>query len=265
VLAAVLSSAAGKPYQQVVHDLIAIPLGLRTVGADQPYALVPDRSRFYVYRPDLGRTINAAFADNSYKWAGGGYLSSSEDLALFASALTAPHLLSAASLDILFSPQTLADGSTAMSGGCGGGHWLARRPRRQRPPPLPSRRLADGRRRRRPDVARPARLGSDCHQPDAATERGHGTTDRRPLRGVSLIIRGVVIGSVRRPSDVPCSRSAQARREPELELSSRPYDDGRIIARREATPDGIVRSGAEALTCLALHGLSYVSSVSNCL
>jgi serine beta-lactamase-like protein LACTB len=117
VLAAVLSSAAGKPYQQVVHDLITIPLGLRTVGADQPYALVPDRSRFYVYRPDLGRTINAAFADNSYKWAGGGYLSSSEDLALFASALTAPHLLSAASLDILFSPQTLADGSTAMSGG----------------------------------------------------------------------------------------------------------------------------------------------------
>jgi CubicO group peptidase (beta-lactamase class C family) len=117
LLAAALGSAAGKPYQQVVHDLIAMPLGLRTVGADQPYAIVPDRSRFYVYRPDLGRTINAAFADNSYKWAGGGYLSSSDDLVLFASALTAPGLLSAASLDALFTPQKLADGSTAMSGG----------------------------------------------------------------------------------------------------------------------------------------------------
>jgi serine beta-lactamase-like protein LACTB len=117
LLAAVLGAAAQMPYQQVIHELIAAPLGLRSVGADHAYHLVPDRSRFYVYRADVGRTINAGFTDNSYKWAGGGYVASAEDLVRFSSALTAPGLLSAASLEVLFRPHVLADGTPATSGG----------------------------------------------------------------------------------------------------------------------------------------------------
>lgn len=117
LLAAALGAAAGTTYQQVVHDLVTEPLGLRTVGADQPYDLVPNRSRTYVYREDLGRTLHAAFTDNSYKWAGGGYLSSSEDLVRFASALLEPGFLSASALEALFTPQQLADGTPATSGG----------------------------------------------------------------------------------------------------------------------------------------------------
>lgn len=117
LLAAVLGAAAEMPYQQVVHELIALPLGLRSVGADHPYHLVPDRSRSYVYRADVGRTINAGFTDSSYKWAGGGYVASAEDLVRFAAALTGPGLLSAASLEQLFTPQVLADGTPATSGG----------------------------------------------------------------------------------------------------------------------------------------------------
>ena len=116
LLAAALGAAAGTSYQQVVHDLVTQPLGLRTVGADHPYDLVPDRSRVYVYRDDLGRTIHAAFSDSSYKWAGGGYLASSEDLVRFMSALTQPGLLSASALDQMFTPQRLADGAPATSG-----------------------------------------------------------------------------------------------------------------------------------------------------
>lgn len=117
LLASALANAAGTTYQQVVHDLVAAPLGLWSVGADHPYHVVPDRARSYVYRPDLERTINAAFSDSSYKWAGGGYVASAEDLVRFASALTGPGLLTAASLDALFTPQMLADGTPATSGG----------------------------------------------------------------------------------------------------------------------------------------------------
>jgi CubicO group peptidase (beta-lactamase class C family) len=117
LLAAALGAAADATYQQVVHDMVTGPLGLRTVGVDQPYDLVPDRSRTYVYREDLGRTIHAAFTDNSYKWAGGGYLSSSEDLVRLASALLEPGFLSASALEALFTPEQLSDGTPATSGG----------------------------------------------------------------------------------------------------------------------------------------------------
>lgn len=116
LLAAVLASAADMPYQQVIADQITGPLGLRTVGADHPYHLVPDRSRFYVYRTDIARTINAGFTDSSYKWAGGGYVASAEDLVRFASALVAPGLLSSSSLDTLFAPHLLSDGTPVRNG-----------------------------------------------------------------------------------------------------------------------------------------------------
>lgn len=117
LLAAVLAGAAGVPYQQVVEDLIAKPLGLGSVGADHPYFIVPDRSAFYVYRENLGQTIHAGFTDNSYKWAGGGYLGSSEDLVRFVSALLEPGYLSEESLEVMFTPQRLANGELAESGG----------------------------------------------------------------------------------------------------------------------------------------------------
>jgi CubicO group peptidase (beta-lactamase class C family) len=47
-------------------------------------------------------------------------VASSEDLVRFASALTEPGLLSAASLGVLFTPQTLADGSPVLSNGSSG-------------------------------------------------------------------------------------------------------------------------------------------------
>jgi hypothetical protein len=56
------------------------------ISADHPYHLVPDRSKPYVYRANERVTINAGFTDNSYKWAGGGYVAAADDLVLLASA-----------------------------------------------------------------------------------------------------------------------------------------------------------------------------------
>ena len=108
LLSAVLAGAAGKPYLQLIHDLITEPLGLLGTGADHPYRLVPNRSRFYVYRQ--GETLNAPFLDSSYKWAGGGYLSTSEDLVRFAFAFIYPGFLSESSLRLMLTTQTTAAG-----------------------------------------------------------------------------------------------------------------------------------------------------------
>jgi serine beta-lactamase-like protein LACTB len=52
---------------------------------------------------------NAPYVDNSYKWAGGGFLSTAEDLALFGSALLQPGFLKPESLRQLFTSQKTSD------------------------------------------------------------------------------------------------------------------------------------------------------------
>ena len=117
LLAAALGGAAGAPYQQVIRDVISRPLGLGSVSADYPLRSVPHRLAFYVYRQDIGETIHAGFTDNSYKWAGGGYVSNTEDLARFASALLEPGFLTRESLTMMFTPQRVSSGDLAASGG----------------------------------------------------------------------------------------------------------------------------------------------------
>ena len=46
--------------------------------------------RYYV-RDDKGELENTAYVDNSYKWAGGGFISTSEDIAKFGNALLASY------------------------------------------------------------------------------------------------------------------------------------------------------------------------------
>jgi len=56
------------------------------------------------------------FVDNSYKWAGGGFISTSEDLVRFGSALLRPGYLKAESLKLLFTPQKTKDGKETRYG-----------------------------------------------------------------------------------------------------------------------------------------------------
>lgn len=59
--------------------------------------------------PQVGFQV-APPVDNSYKWAGGGFLSSAEDLVRFGSALLGPGFLQQVSLDLLFTSQRTKDG-----------------------------------------------------------------------------------------------------------------------------------------------------------
>jgi serine beta-lactamase-like protein LACTB len=112
LLSAVIEGASAQPFPSYMQDRVFQPLGLVNTIADENRLIIEQRSRFYS-RPKDGPFENAPYVDNSYKWAGGGFLSTAEDLVRFGSALLQPGFLRADSLKLLFSSQrTLAGEET---------------------------------------------------------------------------------------------------------------------------------------------------------
>ncbi len=111
LISAVVEGASGEPFLEYMDAVVFEPLGMSNTTADWVRPIIPHRTRFYVRDEDDG-VVNAPFVDNSYKWAGGGFLSTPEDMLLFANAHFAPGYLEAETLDMLFAPQTLRDGTS---------------------------------------------------------------------------------------------------------------------------------------------------------
>jgi serine beta-lactamase-like protein LACTB, mitochondrial len=109
LLSAVIESAAGEDFLTYMQAHVFLPMGLLHTTVDRNSQIVEQRSRFYE-RAGNGPVENAPYVDNSYKWAGGGFLSTAEDLVRFASALLQPGLLNAASLKTMFRSQTTTSG-----------------------------------------------------------------------------------------------------------------------------------------------------------
>jgi CubicO group peptidase (beta-lactamase class C family) len=110
LLSAVVQGAAGEDFLAYMHDNVFLPLGMKNTVADQEDNLIPNRARFYDYAKD-GTYRNAPLTDNSYKWAGGGFLSTPTDLVTFGSAMLHPGLLNRDSLNLLFTRQHTNDGT----------------------------------------------------------------------------------------------------------------------------------------------------------
>src|SRR5437899_12805261 len=91
------------------------PLGMTGTAPDKTDSLIPNRTRFY-QRTEGGQFVPAPAVDNSYKWAGGGFLSTAEDLVRFGSAHLQPGFLKRDSLQLLFTPQKTKDGQETKYG-----------------------------------------------------------------------------------------------------------------------------------------------------
>ena len=110
LISAVIEGAAGEPFLEYMQREVFDALGLENTIADYNQPVIPHRTRFYA-RGMGGQVVNAPYVDNSYKWAGGGFLSTPEDLLIFANAHAAPGYLQAETLELLFTSQTLRDGT----------------------------------------------------------------------------------------------------------------------------------------------------------
>jgi serine beta-lactamase-like protein LACTB len=115
LLSAAIEAAAGEPYLDIQQKLVFTPLGLLHTTADEPSEIIEQRARFYSGAKGKPKE-NSPYVDNSYKWAGGGFLSTSEDLVRFGSALLKPGYLTPESLALLFTPQKTKDGSETRYG-----------------------------------------------------------------------------------------------------------------------------------------------------
>ncbi|XP_007956271.1 serine beta-lactamase-like protein LACTB, mitochondrial [Orycteropus afer afer] len=85
LLAAIVERASGYKYldymQKIFHDL-----DMLTTVQEENEPVIYNRARFYVYNKKK-RLVNTPYVDNSYKWAGGGFLSTVGDLLKFGNAM----------------------------------------------------------------------------------------------------------------------------------------------------------------------------------
>jgi CubicO group peptidase (beta-lactamase class C family) len=110
LLSAVVEGASGEPFLAFMEKRVFMPAGMTHTSADDPAPIVPGRGRFYTRDLDTGAVDNALYVDNSYKWAGGGFLSTAEDLVAFANALLEGRLVRPETLRLLWTSQQTSDG-----------------------------------------------------------------------------------------------------------------------------------------------------------
>lgn len=109
LLAAVIEGASGKELLSYLDEAVLGPLKLSQTTADRKGAPLPNRSSFYD-RDQEGKAVPARVIDPSYKWAGGGLLSTAADLARFGAAHAKPGFFTEETLRLFFTPQKTADG-----------------------------------------------------------------------------------------------------------------------------------------------------------
>ncbi|NIR42394.1 MAG: beta-lactamase family protein [Gemmatimonadetes bacterium] len=111
LVSAVVEGASSVEFLDFMQVEVFDRLGLRHTVADQNRDIVPQRTRFYERTRD-GRIVNAPYVDNSYKWAGGGFLSTPEDLVRFGFAFLGDEFLTPAVIEELWTPQHTFDGES---------------------------------------------------------------------------------------------------------------------------------------------------------
>lgn len=90
---AIVESASGKPFEEYMQERVWGPARMVNTRFDIPARIVARRGRGYVRNGKTGVLENAPDEDVSYKYAGGGMLSTDEDLCRFGHALNVGLLL----------------------------------------------------------------------------------------------------------------------------------------------------------------------------
>ena len=124
LLSAVVEGASGEEFLPFMDREVFEAIGMLGTVADQVDSIIPDRTRFYEVADD-GRIYNSPYVDNSYKWAGGGFLATPSDLVRFGMAHLDGTLLGERMLTELWTSQRTADGDET---GNGIGWFLETRP-----------------------------------------------------------------------------------------------------------------------------------------
>ncbi|MDA2937322.1 beta-lactamase family protein [Acidobacteria bacterium AH-259-A15] len=108
LISAVVEAVSGLDFLTYMEEHVFKPIGMTHTIADHVDNIILNRTGYYV-RQD-GLLLNAPPVDNSYKWAGGGFLSTSEDLVRFGFAHMSPGLLKSETIELLWTSQQTTSG-----------------------------------------------------------------------------------------------------------------------------------------------------------
>ena len=115
LLSAVIEGASGQNFLTVMQKEVFETLEMPNSAADDNRKIIPNRTRFYSLDSNK-KVINGPYIDRSYSWAGGGFLSTSEDLVRFGSAHLQTGFLKEETLKQMFSSQKTSDGKETGTG-----------------------------------------------------------------------------------------------------------------------------------------------------
>ena len=115
LLSAVVEGASGVEFLPYMEEAVFTPAAMAATGPEREAELIPHRARFYE-RDDEAGFANALAEDYSYKWAGGGFMSTAPDLVRFGLAILNGRLLQQDTVELLFTPQALSDGTPVREG-----------------------------------------------------------------------------------------------------------------------------------------------------
>src|SRR5437667_8740492 len=107
----VLEGAASQKYVDYVRDNVFGPAGMAHTQADDFFAVVPHRTRWY-HKDKSGAVRNAGVLDSSYKVPAGGLIASADDMARFEAAILADKLVKRATRDLMWTPEKTTDGKS---------------------------------------------------------------------------------------------------------------------------------------------------------
>lgn len=110
LLGAVIEGASGQDYLGYMREHVLDPMGMAATVPDWLLPIIPGRGRYYARHE--GELINAPEVDNSYKWASGGYVGTSEDLVRFGLAVLSGFGMTDATRKAFWTEQRTTTGET---------------------------------------------------------------------------------------------------------------------------------------------------------
>jgi D-alanyl-D-alanine carboxypeptidase len=123
LLGMIIEKASGKSYAEFLSERLFTPLGMTATRVNDHRELIPNRANGYSW---LGRLRNGEYVSPTQPFAAGALISTVEDLARWDAALDTDAPLTPALREQMWTPTTLADGSThpygfgwGVSGGSG--------------------------------------------------------------------------------------------------------------------------------------------------
>ncbi|WDI31472.1 serine hydrolase [Hyphococcus flavus] len=110
LVAYVLEQASGKDFLTLMEEVVLAPLALNKTQPDQQNPRAARRSTDYMSALRKLGVIQSPKTNSSYKWAGGGYLSTPDELTQFGDALLSNALISESAFAAMTTPRLLPNG-----------------------------------------------------------------------------------------------------------------------------------------------------------